>query len=562
MPLRGLALPVIALLAACMTPAQTRVSLGSVGDSSFALAVADAPTLLQPGEGSNVSVTVTRVNGSTPVIGAITFSLVSPPMGLALTGAAGAADTTASLALTTQPTSPPGKYTLSILGVSDGRTAVTQFDLEIGAAGACMSADCMPGKPQITSISIAYGPVAGGQMITLTGLQFLPGPTIAINGVPCAPSQTLTLATATCVTPAAVTAGGPYDVTFTNGNGQFGVLAAAYEYALAPAPSGVSPAVGPASGSNAITVSGAGFRAGMGVKLDGADCTGANVINAQTAQCTAAAHAPGGAYAVDVTNLDGQKGTLAAAYSYGTAQLAFAPAPNPLPFGPTNVAASNTLTLVNSGVDVSSAISLSVINAPSGVFRATGAGGCVNGATTLAPAASCTVDVQFLAGTAGVTGGTHTGSVQATAAVGGTTVYPLRGVAAYAWYPMLEYPGPIVVYGGAASYDGLAGASGACSVAQSYWYEKIADAPSGVQYQYITEQPGAGGCGGQSLYSTAAPQPTLRACGTTSPTYTGSQFDYNNHCFPSGSGPFWGTYGGGPGSCFPGPYIVRSYKCE
>jgi hypothetical protein len=133
-----------------------------------------------------------------------------------------------------------------------------------------------------------------------------------------------------CVTPAG--AAGLADVIITNvklngvTDGQTGTLPISYLYAAAPTVSSVSPNFKDVLGGGTITILGANFQTGATavVKIDTAgtnvSCTSVSVVDSSHITCIAPAHAAG-AVDVQVTNADGQLGTLASALTYNAAPV-------------------------------------------------------------------------------------------------------------------------------------------------------------------------------------------------------------------------------------------------
>lgn len=106
---------------------------------------------------------------------------------------------------------------LSIGGMAGGPNASTQFD---GVEGVLANVNPATGNdPKVFGVTPAFGPKAGGQRITVSGLnfdKFGSGPTVSasIGGVPCTDVQVLSNTTLTAVTP--VGQPGPRTVTVTN----------------------------------------------------------------------------------------------------------------------------------------------------------------------------------------------------------------------------------------------------------------------------------------------------------------------------------------------------------
>lgn len=87
--------------------------------------------------------------------------------------------------------------------------------------------------------------------------------------------------------------------------------------ANAPTVTSISPALGPAAGNIAVTVSGTNFSQGASLILGGTAATGVIVDNSTSIRATIAAHAAG-VVEVAVRNSDGQTGTLPNSFSYWT----------------------------------------------------------------------------------------------------------------------------------------------------------------------------------------------------------------------------------------------------
>jgi hypothetical protein len=85
--------------------------------------------------------------------------------------------------------------------------------------------------------------------------------------------------------------------------------------------SGISPNTGSAAGGTPITISGTGFQSGATVRIGGALANSVNVVSATQITALTPAGTPGAA-AVQITNPDGQVGSLSSSFTY-------AQSPNP-----------------------------------------------------------------------------------------------------------------------------------------------------------------------------------------------------------------------------------------
>jgi hypothetical protein len=278
--------------------------------------------------------------------------------------------------------------------------------------------------PTVTSVSSNGGALAGGNLVTVSGSAFLAGITVDFGGSLCGGVTVLSSSSLTCTTSAH--AAGAVTVTVTNTDSQNGNVASGYTYRAAPTVSSVSANSGVQAGGTPVTITGVDFLAGAMASIDGITCAGIDVVNSTTITCITPAHAAG-AVSVSVTNTDGQSGSAAAAYTYTAIPvLAFQTGvaspnpPNPDSFGSTSTNVTHTFTIVNSGEGTSSTLSITLSGTDPAAFLI-GTDNCTG--FTLAPAATCTVQLTFLGAflstgsysvvlnTAATPGGTATNSV-------------------------------------------------------------------------------------------------------------------------------------------------------
>jgi hypothetical protein len=116
--------------------------------------------------------------------------------------------------------------------------------------------------PGAASLDPTQGPVAGGQTVTMTGTNFVPASTTVTIGGVVVPAASVTVASGTSLSfPTPAHAVGPVQVTVTTPGGVTGPLD--YTYVLVPTVTGLSPAAGPASGGQTVTITGTGFVPGQ-----------------------------------------------------------------------------------------------------------------------------------------------------------------------------------------------------------------------------------------------------------------------------------------------------------
>lgn len=180
--------------------------------------------------------------------------------------------------------------------------------------------------PLIYSVSPSGGPLAGGNLVTITGSGFEAGTTISFGAAPC-PVQTLTGSSVlTCTVPGPAAAGA-VSVTALNPDTQTSVLQNGYTYRNAPTVSTVSIDSGSINGGTVIWVGGANFASGAVASLDGTNCASTFYNSPTSLICVTAAHAAGLVDLV-VTNADTQAGTLGNAFTYRPAPTVTSASPN------------------------------------------------------------------------------------------------------------------------------------------------------------------------------------------------------------------------------------------
>ncbi len=172
-----------------------------------------------------------------------------------------------------------------------------------------------PGAPRITAISPNIGSVRGGDVVSIIGAGFREGLTAKAGGVP------MTLSSITNTSIAATMpahAEGLVDVVVTNQDGQTGSLPAAFTYAVMPDPAitDVSPKEGTTSGGMVLVITGAAFRPGATVSINGIVIPAVlRDLDRTRMTVTTPPHAAG-AVDIVVTNPDGSSGRLIGGYTY------------------------------------------------------------------------------------------------------------------------------------------------------------------------------------------------------------------------------------------------------
>jgi hypothetical protein len=299
-----------------------------------------------------------------------------------------------------------------------GNIVVTNPDGQVGTGTSLYTYTELP---TVTSITPNNGAATGSEPVTITGTKFFTGDTVTIGGAACTGPVVVNNTTITCTTPAL--AAGTHDIIVShNGADTRSSVALSNGWTSEPVPtiSSLTETTGTTSGGTVTTINGTNFEVGSTVTFGG---NAATVINTAGVPTSLVVQTPASvtATAVDVivSNTTGQSVTSSGAYTYTPAgpELSWVEGvispnpPNPALYGSSNSNISFIYTLTNSGAVTTSTITISSIGAdPAAFFFDTGSGDNCTG-TTLAPGASCTVQVTFLAGFQAV--GTYNDILQA-----------------------------------------------------------------------------------------------------------------------------------------------------
>ncbi len=164
--------------------------------------------------------------------------------------------------------------------------------------------------PIITSITEDKGITAGGETVTITGQNFLPGVKVYFGA---ALGTVVSVTDNEIIVTTPVGAQGTVEVKVENTDRQFAI--GSFDYYALPTITAVSPAEGPFLGGNTVTISGTNFLRGAVVYFDGvaADTTfGSSILlRAKAPEATAS-----GVVTVKVVNPDNTSVELVDAYTY------------------------------------------------------------------------------------------------------------------------------------------------------------------------------------------------------------------------------------------------------
>ncbi len=162
--------------------------------------------------------------------------------------------------------------------------------------------------PTLTASAPAFGPAAGGTVVTLTGSGFAidgPGPNLVFFGTQAAGSVTVLSNTRlTCAAPSGQ-ANTTVDVSLTNLNGSV-VLPAGFGYRVPPQIGTISPVRGPSTGGTALTITGTGFQSAFTginrVTIGGVPALGVVTLGDTSITCTTPSSVSAGPADVALTN--------------------------------------------------------------------------------------------------------------------------------------------------------------------------------------------------------------------------------------------------------------------
>jgi hypothetical protein len=236
--------------------------------SGVAAPTIDTSSLPSGTAGDVYSATLIGSGGTTPY----SWSAIGLPGGLSLDATTGVISGTATTA---------GSSSVVVTLTDEGKqTFAKTLNLSI-IAGA---------KPTITSID----PTSGGDTLTITGTNLTGTTKVAVGGLDATNLSVVSATQVTAVAPAHTA--GLVDIQLTAPGGTT-TKTSGYTYAApepaAPTITSISPATGPTSGGNKITITGTNLTGTNQVTIDGTVTTNLTVVNDTTVTATAPAHAAG-----------------------------------------------------------------------------------------------------------------------------------------------------------------------------------------------------------------------------------------------------------------------------
>ena len=168
-------------------------------------------------------------------------------------------------------------------------------------------------SPSILSVTPSRGPVQGGTRLTISGQNFVAGARVTVGGVPAFAPTVVNATTISVVTNAGEV--GPAAVVVENPDLQSFMLAGAFTYDAAPSLAEISPGTGSIAGGTVVTLTGSGFRAGVGVQFGTLPASAVTVVS-ETRVTAVTPASPLGVVTVRVQNDDGQAAALPRAFRF------------------------------------------------------------------------------------------------------------------------------------------------------------------------------------------------------------------------------------------------------
>ena len=156
--------------------------------------------------------------------------------------------------------------------------------------------------PTVSLVSPSLGPVAGGQVVTITGTGFTGATAVTIGGSAATGVTVVSDTQITATTPAHAAGSASVVVTTAAGSNTANTLYTYLVPAPAPTVSAVTPNSGPVAGGQSVTITGTGFTGATGVTIGGSAATGVTVVSDTQITATTPAHAAGSASVVVTTS--------------------------------------------------------------------------------------------------------------------------------------------------------------------------------------------------------------------------------------------------------------------
>ena len=169
--------------------------------------------------------------------------------------------------------------------------------------------------PTLAGVSPNSGPDDQPTDVTILGSHFQPTPTARLDGTVLLDMTYVSSTTLTATVPAGM-AIGVYTMTLTNPDGQWTYLTEAFTVtSVPPVVTSIIPNSGPSNAPTDVAIGGAYFHPGATARLDGIALLDVTCVSSTTLTATVQAGMATGIYTLTVSNIDGQSGMLADAFT-------------------------------------------------------------------------------------------------------------------------------------------------------------------------------------------------------------------------------------------------------
>lgn len=314
------------------------------------------------------------------------------------------------LTCNTPSTMTTGSYDVVVVHL-DGQMGIEEDGLTVVA------------PPVVTSVSPAFGRLAGGDLISIIGSNFSPSPTVSFSAGGCTSVNFVSSTEIECTTtPNAIP--GSVHVTVENTNGLSGTRTNGFTYISPPTISAIEPAVDIVGGGAVIEITGFNFEPGS-VVIGGVPCAiNSGTMTSTFVECTTGNFTDTGVYDLVFTNFDGQSDTATNGFTVTPdAEIDWTGGDGD--FGTQSGFVTRTFTLSYiSGTDSTSPLVITIVGPDESYWAiADGADNCTTSELDDTLLVSCTVDVRFRAGSATVPVG---GPYEATLRASGQFMVPVE----------------------------------------------------------------------------------------------------------------------------------------
>jgi hypothetical protein len=294
------------------------------------------------------------------------------------------------------------------------------YDVEVvgenGLFGSGIGLLTVAAPPTVSFVAPAFGPIAGGTSITVTGTNFAPGLTVSVGATNCVTSTYVSPTSATCLTPVSGSAG-VRSITVMNANGLSGTTAGLFEYLAAPTITSVTPEFITINTASTLTITGTNLEVSTITLNNGGGPVSCAITPVSTEEVECAITLTSvGSYNLNYTNIDGQTVSVPNAVTASLDldmrwEFAATPIVN-YDFGQNTVTVDATFTLVNDGPDTTTPLQITLLAPPA--FTLTELNTCTD--AILTPSDDCVVAVRFRAGSGSVAIGEYFGTLRASGA--------------------------------------------------------------------------------------------------------------------------------------------------